>query len=112
MSEMSSKILELKKSQEARNAKTESRFIAEWDMNLEFKRLTMEDQKRAELWAKRTYKKDPVVAQGVALFCLSVNHPDFPLSVETVDFLLKEPVSVLSEIIGYVQEVNGLEKKA
>lgn len=108
---LSEKIIALKASQEARVNKFNDFYVAEWDLTLQFKRLTLSDQKKAEAWAKKNYKKDYLPAQGAAMVCLSCVNGVLPLNTETVDFLLSEPVAVLAEVIAEVQQVNGVIAK-
>lgn len=106
---LSDKLRELKLTQEKRVLEADTYRVEEWDLDLKIKRLTLSDQERAAKWAAKNYpsKKDSVT--GVACVCISDLSGNLLLNKETVDFLLDEPVDVLTDLVGRVMEKSGLK---
>ena len=83
--------------------------ITEWGITLKFRSLTMDDQRKAEMWAKKNFRQRYEIATGVAMVCLAVQEDELPMTVENVAFLLSEPMSILMPIVKLVKEISGLD---
>lgn len=108
MESLQDKLRQLKENQQERVNRSFEYFVDEWEQMLKIRRLTMADNKRAEQWAKKNFRKKAEAAHGVALICLAVLDDALPLTVENVNFLLEEPVPVVKGLIGYVNEISEI----
>jgi hypothetical protein len=93
----------LKESQAARVADFKTIRIESWGTDLKIRKLTARDEIKASAWARKNYSKRAEIANGCALVCLSVMDEALPLTTDTVEFLLGEPVEVIRFILEAVK---------
>lgn len=100
------KIQQLKKNQDQRISKTVDYLVEEWGETIKIRRLNTQDQIRAESWARKNFRVKPEIATGCALVCMAITEDVLPLSVESVNFLLGEPVEVITGLLDAIKKAS------
>jgi len=111
MTDLKTKIEELKASQKERAGQLIDYRVDAWDVTLKIKKATLSDQEKSGKFAKRHFRhletEKGNMASGAALICI-VCAEGLELTKENVQFLLDEPAEAIMDIIREINQLAGI----